>query len=363
MCSRSRTVCTLRRGPPSAYAALILSVTVPRRVRMLTFRSRGIDMTAVAPRCGSSRTRSIVSERAGFFSLMSWKRRSEPSTRIVCGRPGSTLSSAPSMPGIGALSLLTMRISWSTSSRPAEATVAAEKAKMRNAPSAARFSRPRPGRGGFASSGAPFEAREGTAGRRRSADPGRRPRQREHLRVRERAHERVRDPVHAAPRAPRDDTEPRAVVEQLVRAPADPPALGRVVEDRRRRPGRALEPVVLADRAGVGDDPVGAVDAPGAVGELVRARVVRAIAPARRHQPRVPDRQPREPDLQAGGLVLAGDAVDHEAGRHGRRAGAGARAPWPRARPAAPTPPRRAGPRPGRPPRGARAPGGGTPPP
>ena len=49
-----------------------------------------------------------MSERTGFFSLMSTKRRSEPRTRIVCGSPAVTSSSAPSMPGIGALSLLKM---------------------------------------------------------------------------------------------------------------------------------------------------------------------------------------------------------------------------------------------------------------
>ena len=71
MSSSLLTVLTVRPGPPSAYAALILSVTMPRFVSMSTFRSRGIDMTAVAPRPGSRRSRMIVSDRAGFFCLMS----------------------------------------------------------------------------------------------------------------------------------------------------------------------------------------------------------------------------------------------------------------------------------------------------
>jgi len=49
------------------------------------------------------------------------------------------------MPGIGALSLLTIRMSRSTSSSPADATVAAEHAKVSTTPIAARCNNARPG--------------------------------------------------------------------------------------------------------------------------------------------------------------------------------------------------------------------------
>jgi hypothetical protein len=65
-------------------------------------RSRGIDITPVAPFAGSRRISMIVSERTGFFSLTSTKRRSEPSRRIVCGWPAGTPGRTPLMPGIGA---------------------------------------------------------------------------------------------------------------------------------------------------------------------------------------------------------------------------------------------------------------------
>ena len=44
----------------------------------------------------------IVSDRVGVLAV-STKRRSEPSTRIVCGPPGSTSSRTPGLliPGIG----------------------------------------------------------------------------------------------------------------------------------------------------------------------------------------------------------------------------------------------------------------------
>ena len=53
-------------GPPSEYAALILSTPWPGIVAL---RSRGIDMTAVAFFSGSSRMSIIVSDRAPSAAL------------------------------------------------------------------------------------------------------------------------------------------------------------------------------------------------------------------------------------------------------------------------------------------------------
>ena len=68
--------------------------------------------------------------------------------RIVWGLPGWTSSSAPLIPGIGLLSVLTIVVSVSTSSRTADATVAALRKTISTAPSAKRLSMLQPGRGG-----------------------------------------------------------------------------------------------------------------------------------------------------------------------------------------------------------------------
>src|SRR5437870_1169540 len=67
-----------------------------------------------------------------------------------------------------------------------------------------------------------------------------------HLRVRELLGERVGDPVDGLWRLPGDEPELVAVEVALVGALAHPDLVGRVVEDRRRLPGRSLNPVVLA---------------------------------------------------------------------------------------------------------------------
>ena len=54
-------VCSVSLAPPSVYAWLILPTPWPG---MWTFRSRGIDMSAVARFDGSRRTSIRVSERA-----------------------------------------------------------------------------------------------------------------------------------------------------------------------------------------------------------------------------------------------------------------------------------------------------------
>src|SRR5215211_7753733 len=87
----------------------------------------------------------------------------------------------------------------------------------------------------------------------------------QHLLVGQRAKQGVRDPVRAAARAPRDELDAASVVEQLVLAAVDGLAPGRVVEDRRRAPVGALDAVVLADAASVGDEPVGPMALAGAV--------------------------------------------------------------------------------------------------
>ena len=91
MSSRLRIVRSVSLSSPSANASLILSRPWPG---MSTRRSRGIDITAVAPFDGSRRTRIIVSERVGLPCLTSILRRSSPRTRIVCGLPGATSSSS-----------------------------------------------------------------------------------------------------------------------------------------------------------------------------------------------------------------------------------------------------------------------------
>src|SRR3954469_25534481 len=63
---------------------------------MWTFRSRGSDISAIAPRSGSSRMRIIVSDRLPEPSSASralLARLSEPISRIVCGLPGAASAS------------------------------------------------------------------------------------------------------------------------------------------------------------------------------------------------------------------------------------------------------------------------------
>ncbi len=135
MPSSSLTVRTESRGPPRAYAVLILPVPWPG---ISTFRSRGIDITAVAFFSGSSRTTIIVSERTGV-PFSSPYRRSEPSTRIVCGPPGSTSSSTDLMPGIGVDSFWKTAIVSCTCSRTALATAVALSSITMTAPIRKRF--------------------------------------------------------------------------------------------------------------------------------------------------------------------------------------------------------------------------------
>src|SRR5436305_1475252 len=79
----------------------------------------------------------------------------------------------------------------------------------------------------------------------------------------------VRHPVDGLLRAVGHEPQLAAVEEQLELAPVERARLRRVVEDRRRAPGRALDPVVLADVARERDDPVGAVLVPAAVVDVV----------------------------------------------------------------------------------------------
>src|SRR5436305_15288311 len=67
-----------------------------------------------------------------------------------------------------------------------------------------------------------------------------------HLRVRKLLGERVGDPVDGARGLPRDEAYAVTVEIALVGAAAHAHLVGRVVEDRRRHPGRALDAVVLA---------------------------------------------------------------------------------------------------------------------
>src|SRR6185437_1138486 len=101
----------------------------------------------------SRRTSIIVSERAGLSCLMSTKRRSEPRTRIVCGLPAGTSSSAAFIPGMtwpGLSSRMTVT-RLSTSSRPAEATVPAVSRVMSTPAITKRLYIPKATRGGFSS--------------------------------------------------------------------------------------------------------------------------------------------------------------------------------------------------------------------
>src|SRR3954471_18124701 len=113
---------------------------------MSTRRSRGIDMIAVAFLLGSSRTTMIVSERGGI--VPSPKRRSDPRTRIVCGLPGSTLSSSFSMSGIGIEASWKTWMVLSTWSSTALATAVADSRTMRTAPTTNFFAIARASRGG-----------------------------------------------------------------------------------------------------------------------------------------------------------------------------------------------------------------------
>src|SRR4051794_4502717 len=79
-------------APPYEKAAFSLSVPWPG---ILTFRSRGIDISAIAFFDASSRIRIIVSERCpAFASRAPLARLSEPIRRSVCGLPGSALARA-----------------------------------------------------------------------------------------------------------------------------------------------------------------------------------------------------------------------------------------------------------------------------
>ncbi len=158
MSSSSRTVRRVSLSSPSAKATLSWSRPWPG---MSTTRSRGSDMSAVAPLLGSSRTRIIVSERVGggFLSSRprasstSLLRRSSPIMRIVWGLPGSTSASSSSTPGAsGVLSSRMMSATVLTSSSTAVDTDAAESSVMSSAPRAKRLSMPRPRRGGWMSS-------------------------------------------------------------------------------------------------------------------------------------------------------------------------------------------------------------------
>jgi hypothetical protein len=112
---------------------------------MLTFRSRGSDMIAVASLLGSRRTSMIVSERAPLApSAFFFGRRSEPRMRIVCGLPGSVVASVflPSFnSGFSSSAFTILSTSW----KAATEVAAAAANTTRNPPISRRFQRP--GRG------------------------------------------------------------------------------------------------------------------------------------------------------------------------------------------------------------------------
>src|SRR5829696_4196780 len=103
---------------------------------------------------------------------------------------------------------------------------------------------------------------------------------RDHLARAERLRQRVGDPVDRPPRPPRDEPQAPAVVVQLQLAAVDPARFGRVVEDRRLAPGRALDAVVLADHALGDDEPVGPVALAALVLDRVDARLRPGVARA-----------------------------------------------------------------------------------
>src|SRR3954447_22001987 len=112
---------------------------------MVTFRSRGSDMSAVARLCGSRRTSIIVSERppvplirASRELLARW---SEPMSRIVWGLPESACASTLSRPLIFWLwrNAVTTRF---TSLKDATATAVAEAAAISSVPISSFFQMP-----------------------------------------------------------------------------------------------------------------------------------------------------------------------------------------------------------------------------
>src|SRR3954447_17174790 len=164
------------------------------------------------------------------------------------------------------------------------------------------------------------------------AQPPQRRRDGDHLPRAERLRERVRDPVDRPLRAPGDEPQPLPVVVQLELAPVDPADVGRVVEDRRRLPGRALDPVVLADAALGDHEPVRAVDLAALVADPVdvrlRLRVARAVV-AQYREEEGESRAPRADDRLV--LALAPRALEPEDARRAiaavARRAAGGRAP------------------------------------
>src|ERR1044072_4109418 len=137
---------------------------------------------------------------------------------------------------------------------------------------------------------------------------------REHLVVRESLLERVLHPVAGYRRAPRHRAQALAVVEQLQLLAVDRARVrGRVAQDRRIGPGRALDAVVVAVLA-IGDDEaigglhlaVGRLDAVWArILELAsRVALRRHVLTARGEQLRVVDGELHRPQLDR--VVLAG---------------------------------------------------------
>src|SRR4051794_30417127 len=143
--SSPRIVRTVRRAPPIEYAALSLSVPWPG---ISTFRSRGIDNSAVARFDGSSRMSIIVSD-SGLpiaprrTSIAFFERLSEPMSRIVWGLPADASVITSSMPAM-------CFVCWnafttlSTSCQPATAVAEADAHTMINAPSRKRLNTPGP---------------------------------------------------------------------------------------------------------------------------------------------------------------------------------------------------------------------------
>src|SRR3954451_13784526 len=97
----------------------------------------------------------------------------------------------------------------------------------------------------------PIGSRSAMERGRLAAHSAQRPRDAEHLLVRQSLRQRVGDPVGRLARAPGDEAQLAAVVEEVVLAPAHLDVVVRVVEDRRAGPRRALDAVVLAEAARV----------------------------------------------------------------------------------------------------------------
>ena len=115
---------------------------------MSTLRSRGSDISAVAPLLGSRRISIIVSD-SGFpisprrTSLAFFERRSEPISRIVCGFPAAAGSMTWLMPVMCAVPL-NAATTLSTSCHAATAVAAADATTITNAPSRKRLKTPGP---------------------------------------------------------------------------------------------------------------------------------------------------------------------------------------------------------------------------